>query len=100
MYYHVKYEDVDDLGEALDLVLTLPQGSLYVSRKWPERSWSEAHELAADIQDCLIECACGLRGVDNAPKVVRPKDIIARRVATEKRRKVRDKLKNTLWEEA
>lgn len=94
----MRYDDVEP-DEAIDLVRTLPPGSLYVAKKRPDLAWSEARELAADIRDDIIAAAYALRGVDGAPRVVRPSDIVARRAASSRAREVRKKIEASAWEQ-
>lgn len=56
---------------------TLPDGSLYVASHDLARSWSEQRHLAADIRDTILECVCAMRGIEDAPYVVRPKHMVA-----------------------
>lgn len=94
----MSYDEVD-LNEALDLVLTLPCGSLYVSKKRPEHSWSEAREISADIRDWIAQLAFALRGLSGAPHVMRPCDILADRRSRERARKAKAKLEGAQWQD-
>lgn len=51
-YYSVRYEDVE-LGEALDLVLSLPQGSHFKGSLVPALKWTQEQYALADINDIL-----------------------------------------------
>ena len=96
----MRYEDVA-IDEAIDLICTLPRGSNYISRKYPAHVWSEEHEAIADVGDFVVDAMYALRGVDSSqrPHMTRPRDIVARQKAREKRQKIKDKLNNTHWEE-
>lgn len=98
MYYGVGYEEVA-IDEAIDLAITLPRGSLYVAKKHPEASWSEARELIADVQDTIISLAYALRGVKDAPKIVRPADVIARKQAMKKAQSAKKRIEMLEWEQ-
>lgn len=96
----MRYEDVA-IDEAIDLICTLPRGSLYRARKRPELAWSEEHEAIADVGDFVVDVMCALRGIEGSarPRMTRPRDIVARQKARENRQKIKDKLNNTHWEE-
>lgn len=91
-HYGVRYEDVDP-EEAVDLAFTLPRGSLLVSALHPELSWSPEREAMADLQDTLY-------AVFGHPDVhvTRPRDVVERRRAHERARKVQQTIENTKWE--
>lgn len=92
VYYDVKYEEVEP-AEAVDLVFTLPRGSLLVSALHPELSWTPEREAIADLQDTLY-AVFGLRDV----RVTRPRDLVRRQRALEKARKAKQTIENTEWE--
>ena len=96
MYYHIGYEDVD-ISEAIDLICTLPPGALYVTCTHPEKSWSEAHELTADIIDKMTELVFALCGQTGAPRVVRPSDVVATQKARARAASAREKLEQNNW---
>lgn len=91
--YNVRYEDVE-VDEAIDLILTLPKGSAYVSVTCPERSWTVEQESMADLIDAL---AFMLRGWDKY--VRRPSDVAAQHRAVERARRARAVIERTNWEE-
>ncbi len=97
-YYSCSYDDVG-VDEALDLVLTLPQGSLYISKKYPQHSWSEAKEISADIRDWIAQLAFAMRGLTNPPHIIRPADAIADAKSKEKARKARTILEGGKWKD-
>ena len=97
MYYGVSYDEVP-ADEAVDLALTLPNGSLYVARKHPELSWSEARELSADIRDDMAAVAYALRGLDGAPRVLRPADVVADARAKRRAREAKTRMEGSGWE--
>lgn len=51
------------MGECLDLVSGLPDGSLYVRATCPERAWSEARALTTDVREAIINVAESTHGV-------------------------------------
>lgn len=93
--FAVKYEEVD-MDEAIDLILSLPHGSAYVSAVKPEYAWSEHKEALADIADIIYRVAYPGGEV----RVMRPADHIAQRNALNKARSARAKIENTQWQEA
>ena len=52
-YYHCRYDDVDP-DEAVDLIATLPQGSLYRASLDPHLAWSDERHDLADIKDLIV----------------------------------------------
>lgn len=98
MYYGVGYEEVDT-DEAIDLILTLPRGSLYIAKKYPEYAWSEARELTADIQDTLVALVYATHGQKDAPKIVRPSDVVARKKAMARAKTAKQKIETLEWEQ-
>ena len=100
MHYHVSYDDVPT-HEAIDLIRTLPQGSLYVSAIHPEFSWTREREWLADVQDTIYEVNnCVYAGTDERYKVTRPRDLVATKNAKLSAKKTKDLLNNTKWKEA
>lgn len=96
-YYGCRYDDVE-ADEALDLIATLPDGSLYVSKRNPSRSWTPQREAVACLQDTLLEIACAQAGIkDEPPRVTRPRDVVARRSARRKAAAVRERIASTSW---
>lgn len=94
-----------DNAEAVDLIVTLPQGSHYVAKRYPELAWEPWRDAIADVQDTLLAIASAQAGnADNPPKVMRPRDRIRQRKARMaqqvKRQSVRERINNTQWEEA
>lgn len=98
-YYSVGYDDVS-ISEAIDLIYTLPAGSMYISAIDPVRSWSVEDHRSADIRDAIYQAICIMRGIDpsNAPKVIRPEDVERQRRAVEAARKARAIIESTTWE--
>lgn len=87
--------------EALDLIATLPDGSAYVRSMWPARAWSESRVMTADLVDTLWSIAFARAGLnyEDAPRVTRPSDALARIAAAERSKRTRDVIENTEWEE-
>ena len=98
--YGCSYDEVP-VGEAIDLINTLPDGSLYVSSKYPARSWTREQHLIADLQDQLFSLAYQLHGVspDRIPHVVRPAERIANAHARLKSSETRKRIEEMNWEE-
>ena len=77
--YGCAYDEVP-ADEALDLVLTLPPGSLYVRSRHPEHAWPEWRHAVADLQDDLWAIAFAQAGVQSeSPRTPRPADAAERR---------------------
>lgn len=99
--YHVAYEEVP-VDEAIDLILTLPRGSLWRSAQLEFGEWDEARENAADVVDAiwkLIALLSSARSTEAAPSVTRPSDLRARKAARERAASVRERIGSTRWEE-
>lgn len=99
--YHVAYEDVP-ADEAVDLIETLPAGSLWRSSLVEFGEWDEAREGRADVVDMLWKLMqlVATGSTEGAPQVTRPGDLRARRADAERAREVRERMRNTRWEEA
>jgi hypothetical protein len=82
-------------------VRTLPDGSLTVAALYPERSWTQERQSAADIVDSVYAAATALCGgkASEAPRVPRPRDVAAAGVAAERAASVRARIENTEWVE-
>lgn len=88
--------------EAIDLVLTLPRGSMWRSAQVEFGEWGEARENAADVVDAiwaLIGLLSSARTTEGAPTVTRPSDLRERKAARERAASVRERIENTKWEE-
>lgn len=98
-YYGCSYDEVS-VEEAIDLIRTLPDGSLYVADRYPRRAWSDWKHALADIQDQISLFFYLPRGVkvQDIPRVVRPKDVIDAKEARESAAQVRKRIQNTTWE--
>ena len=103
------WEDVP-VAEALDLVATLPDGSLAAAAIRPERAWGPLSEAAASVVDAVWAAAVWQGGgvtqseaMERAPRVMRPQERERRRREAEEARRraasVRDRIENTRWEE-
>lgn len=87
-----------DTGEAIDLVLTLPPGSLYVASVKPELSWPRWRCVVADLQDELWAIACARSGYKgDPPRVVRPADAVERAGARKRSAAARAAIEATEW---
>lgn len=82
-------------------MLTLPRGSLWRSARSEFGEWGEARENAADVVDAVWALiALVARGTtEGAPSVTRPSDLRERRAARERAASVRERIRNTTWEE-
>ena len=99
--YHVAYEDVG-VGEAIDLILTLPRGSMWRSSQMEFGEWDETREGLADVVDsiwALISLLASARPTAGAPSVTRPDDLRERKAARERAASVRERIRSTTWEE-
>ena len=88
--------------EAIDLILTLPRGSMWRSSRVEFGEWDEARENSADVVDAiwaLISLLSSARTTEGAPSVTRPSDMRARKAARERAASVRRKIAETKWEE-
>lgn len=87
--YGCSYDEVD-IEEAIDLIKTLPDGSFYIARMQPERSWTQEQHLVADIRDTLWHIAYAQIGIEDYPRVLRPADIQANIEARKKAQSVKE----------
>lgn len=100
--YRVAYEEVP-VDEAIDLILTLPRGSLWRSAQLEFGEWDEARENAADVVDAiwaLISLLSSAHTTEGSPTVTRPGDLRERKAALERARRARERIEGTTWEEA
>lgn len=100
-FYGTSYDWVGP-GEAVDLVLTLPRGSLYMGAVDPHLAWADARHDAADIKDMLAALTQMLSSAgttEGAPRVVRPgtREDTAR--ARARASAARDYIEGTEWRE-
>lgn len=99
--YHVAYEEVP-VDEAIDLITTLPKGSLWRSSQVEFGEWDESREGVADIVDAvwaLTSLLSSRRTTEGAPRVTRPADLRDRKAARDRAARVRETIRNTTWEE-
>lgn len=97
----MRYEDVPT-DEAVDLIESLPDGSLWAAATDPLRSWALERHLAANVVDAIALIAYRIGAFDGAsepPRVTRPRDVAARRADAERARIVRSRLESGGWEE-
>ncbi len=101
-YYRVAYDDVPT-GEAIDLIETLPDGSLYAAATDFLRSWGPEQNRHADMLDAIHELTWALaidhESMPEPPKVVRPKDVMARVESFAAAKRARSVLESGDWEE-
>lgn len=98
VYYGVRYEDVD-AHEAVDLINTLPMGSLWRADNSTEAEWSDERYLFTRIQNLLEIIAHG-KYLTGDPQIVEfPLDREMRIEQARKAREVRERLNNTKWKE-
>lgn len=91
------------MDEAIDLVLTLPRGSMWRSSQVEFGEWDEAREGFADVVDAvwaLISLMSSKGTTEGAPSVTRPSDMRERKAARERAASVRKRIAETRWEEA
>ena len=98
--YHVAYEDVP-VEEAIDLIETLPAGSLWRSSQLEFGEWDEARENAAGVVDAVWSLIHLIVSgtTEGSPRVTRPDDMRARRADADRARAVRERLRDTRWED-
>ena len=99
--YGVSYDEVPT-EEALDLIATLPQGSRFVAATDPLRAWSDERHLAMDVVDGLSIVAWRLGtwpGMDEPPRVTRPRDALARAASRRAAMAAKAELEADVWEE-
>lgn len=85
--------------EAIDLIRTLPEGSLTVSAIDPARSWEKWQHSLADIQDQLFTLFTHVPKGEEPPRVTRPRDLVERKKALESAQEARKRIKDQEWEE-
>ncbi|TNU89386.1 hypothetical protein FIC87_11345 [Eggerthella lenta] len=95
--YGCCYDEVP-ADEAVDLVLTLPPGSLYMRSAHPELAWPDWRHAVADLQDDMWAIACARSGVQDPPRVARPAELVERRKALGAARRAREAIEATEWE--
>lgn len=98
-WYHVRYEDVA-ADEAIDLVLSLPLGSMYLAALSPYWAWGEERSAMADVCDLQLraERLVATHSTEGAQRITRPADVYERRQALEKAREAKKKMETTEWE--
>ena len=102
----MRYEDVD-ADEAVDLIDTLPQGSLWRTRLFPQDKWDDLTYIVAKIADYADIMARGMRIKDTTPTPVeRPLEAKMRmdapratEAAKAKAREVSRRLREGKWKE-
>ncbi|MGN0056477.1 MAG: hypothetical protein ACI360_08590 [Atopobiaceae bacterium] len=68
-YYHVGYDDVE-VAEAVDLIMTLPPGSLYRASLNPHAALGDAVELDMQRNEALRAIGVGLLGSEQFTQMV------------------------------
>ncbi len=100
--YGTSYDSVPT-DEAIDLIKTLPDGSLYVCATEPLRSWTPERHRFADVVDAINHLTWAAYynhdKVPYPPTTVRPADVAAREAQRKRRKRAIDKLNNTRWTE-
>ena len=100
-YYNVRYEDVD-VDEAVDLIITLPLGSKWRTKRDPDAAWSVDQYRLAEILDVLNIVSWQLSSNSDEwepPRVERPGDARRREAYIERAREAKRKLEQMKWEE-
>lgn len=99
--YGVAYDDVPT-DEAVDLVLTLPRGSLWRSSRRPFGEWTDEDERAADVMDAFSRFMTlyATGSTEGAQTVTRPADMEAASAERDRAKRAKDLIENTVWEEA
>lgn len=99
--YGCRYEDVDP-EEAIDLIMTLPRGSLWRSAQIEYGEWDDAKESSADVVDAISRLTSLLSSAgstEGAQLVVRPEMLRERKKALERAKSTRKRIAETDWEE-
>lgn len=98
--YHVSYDEVP-ADEAVDLILTLPRGSLWRASRMEFGEWTDEEERHAELVDEVERLIALLaRGTtEGAQRVTRPADLRARKADAERARSVRERIQSTKWED-
>lgn len=90
-------------SEAIDLIRMLPDGSRYVVRTDPERSWGEARQRTADVVDAISHLTWAIAydhdKMAEPPRVTRPRDMMARVRAMRAAAQAKAELESGTWEE-
>lgn len=99
--YGVAYDDVPT-DEAVDLVLTLPRGSMWRASRRPYGEWSDADERAADVVDALSRFMTlyATGSTEGARLATRPRDMEEAAMERERARRAKEAIESTVWEEA
>lgn len=98
--YHVAYDDVP-AGEAIDLILTLPAGSMYAAAKNPCMAWSDDRRAVADLRDLVRACLLRLSGDRSTlrfPLSARPEDEARAKEERERVSNAQRRINETRWE--
>ncbi len=90
-------------SEAIDLIATLPDGSRYVTSRFPTRAWSETRDLMADVCDAISFLTWALAidhdAMPEPPRVARPADMARQAADARRHRKAREVLESARREE-
>lgn len=100
--YGVSYDDVPT-DEAIDLALSLPQGSAYRGALSADGAWSHERHRMADMVDLLMIVNWRLMGCPEQYKpapVVRPGDAERRAAARMQAKRASERIESTSWKEA
>ena len=94
------YDDVPT-DEAIDLIATLPDGSLFAAALSPYRAWSDETEQRAQIVDeierMLTLYATGT--TEGAQRVTRPWMVEERKRVRERTKRAVDRLNSNRWKD-
>lgn len=102
MVYHVAYDDVPAC-EAIDLIETLPPGSMYQAAKSPYMEWTDERRALADMKDLVRACLLRLSGDRSTirfPLSPRPEDTAQAEEERERVSNAQRRIRETRWEEA
>lgn len=95
--YSCSYDEVS-INEAIDLIFTLPTGSLYMKAINPALAWPAWRHAIADVQDDLWAIAFARAGCSSdPPRVPRPGDMVRRKQAKDQARKAASVIETTEW---
>lgn len=100
-FYGCRYDDCDP-AEAIDLIATLPNGSLFLAALNPRQAWSDELNAMYDLFDSLwkfIWMKSEKGTTEGAPQAERPWYAAERSKRRARAHGVRERLENTRWED-
>lgn len=85
----------------MDLIKTLPRGSLYRAALDVADSWPDWRYEAAAIRDCLLNLMwrAALTPTEESPHVPRPAEVVSGAAKRARSKQVKDALEGAAWED-